>query len=93
MPGGNVAYPRINPQTGYRSMAPGEVNLDLFGHPGTNTYGGLYADQNKNIISAGGRLGHYGGTVGIDNGHAFANMNHNGQPTDPLSALRALLGF
>ncbi len=52
---------------------------------------GAYSDGN--IHSVGGRGFGYGGTVGVGNGKPFANMNRNGQPTDPLKELRRILGY
>lgn len=51
------------------------------------------AYQDNGINSVSGRFGEYGGTIGNDNGRPFANMNRNGQQTDPLDELRKLLGF
>lgn len=84
-----MQYPRVNPETGYRSMAPGEESIDLARGP----QGNLTAYREPGITSIGGKLGQYGGTVGMDNGQVFANMNRQGQPTDPLAELRRFLGL
>ena len=84
-----IQYPRMNPQTGYRSMAPGQESIDLARGPQGNM--SVYREPGINSIS--GRAGDYGGTAGFDNGRPFANMNYQGQPTDPLAELRRFLGL
>ena len=89
-PAGQIRYPRVNPQTGYSSMYPGEETLTLAGTPGGEN---LSIHNEPGINSIGGRIGNYGGTVGIDHGQVFANMNRSGQPTDPMAELRRFLGL
>ena len=84
-----MQYPRVNPETGYRSMAPGQESIDLARGP----QGNMSVYREPGIASISGRTGDYGGTAGFDNGRPFANMNYQGQPTDPLAELRRFLGF
>jgi hypothetical protein len=72
---------------GYAPDGPIIHQLPLAGHDSIGSY------NNGNINSVGGHIGQYGGTIGTDGSKPFANMNHNGQPTDPLAALRSLLGL
>lgn len=53
----------------------------------------ITAYQEGNINSVGGKVGQYGGNIGLDDGRLFANMNRNGQPTDPMAELRRFLGL
>lgn len=54
---------------------------------------GSYAQDG--VVSVGGTNGEYGGTIGFDTNkmQPFANFNHNGVATDPLTELRKRLGF
>lgn len=84
-------YPRVNPQTGYQSMYPGEENTYLYRNPQNNDNISLYREPG--IQSIGGKIGQYGGTIGLDNGKVFGGMNRGGQPTDPMAELRRFLGL